>query len=73
MAYFSNSTEGEILDNQCMQCKLYEEGCPIAIVQELYNYDQITVENAGHPQMREAMNILIDESGICKMYVLVNK
>ena len=57
MAYFSNGTEGEILDEQCMDCplgagwnnlnqaKLFDleptmRPCPVASVQFSYNYKQ---------------------------------
>ena len=72
MAYFSNGTEGAILDVQCMKCRLADEACPIAIVQMDYNYDQIELEDKGFPQLRKAMNELIDKKGICKMYELIN-
>lgn len=68
MAYFSNGTEGAILDVQCMKCRHFEKPCPISTIQELYNYDQIKLENAGYPQLMEAMNILINEEGECQMY-----
>ena len=57
MAYFSNSSEGEILDAQCNDCPLgygwnnpdqlqfFEREprpCPVALVQLTYNYDQIS-------------------------------
>lgn len=70
MAYFSNGTEGMILDEQCAVC-IHEDqdaGCPIALVQMLYNYDQI-----GNDDLQAAMNILINEKGRCQMKPLIDK
>ena len=39
MAYFSNGTEGEAFDNECSECILGAEACPISIVHLLYNYE----------------------------------
>jgi hypothetical protein len=38
MAYFSNSSEGEVLENQCCDCLLASGPCPIYIAQISYNY-----------------------------------
>ena len=38
MAYFSNSSEGEIFDDECSDCPLGGMDCPIAFVQYAYNY-----------------------------------
>jgi hypothetical protein len=38
--------------------------CPIAMVQQLYNYDQL---KKGQEKLKEAMNVLIDKEGICQM------
>lgn len=65
MAYFSNSTDGAILDEQCGNCKLsHDAPCPVLFVQMTYNYDQL---GADHWKLREAMNLLIDGNGICQM------
>jgi hypothetical protein len=73
MAYFSNSTEGDKLEQQCETCpagNLSDEqiqrvsSCPIALVQLLYNYDQL---KKGNEQLKEAMATLIDKEGICQM------
>lgn len=65
MAYFANGTEGLYLDEQCCGC-LYgldeEVLCPVSAVQNIYNYDQI-----GNDKLREAMDLLIDKKGICRM------
>ena len=39
MAYFSNSTDGAPFDNECSECVLGKEPCPIAFIQMEYNYD----------------------------------
>ena len=81
MAYFANSTEGETLDNQCFDCQLgygwnnpqqkelfgrepIPRPCPVALVQFSYNYDQC---RPGNEKLREAMNLLIDEKGVCQV------
>ena len=38
MAYFSNGSEGALLDAECADCALGQEPCPIASVQVGYNY-----------------------------------
>jgi len=62
MAYFSNGSDGAILDRQCLDCPLGDGPCPIAVIHAIYNYDQCDV-----PKLREAMNILVNEDGICQM------
>jgi hypothetical protein len=65
MAYFANGAEGGILDNQCEKC-LYGMSddilCPVSAVQTIYNYDQCDNE-----KLKEAMDILVDSKGTCKM------
>jgi len=39
MAYFSNSSEGSCLDNECLNCILHDKPCPIFLVQATYNYE----------------------------------
>jgi hypothetical protein len=66
MAYFSNGSEGEILEAQCEVCPLGEQPCPIMAVQLLHNYDQV-----GNDKLRAAMNLLVDERGICQLRPLL--
>lgn len=61
MAYFANSSEGEVLDQQCAECVLGTAQCPTALIQALYNYDQC--DNIG---LMEVMNILVSKQGICQ-------
>lgn len=68
MAYFSNGTEGSILDNQCSECKLHKEPCVIAWVQMEYNYDQI-----GNKIARGIMDSLVHTNGTCLMKELIDK
>lgn len=72
MAYFSNGSEGAYLYNQCLDCIHYVEdlGCPVALVQMLYNYDQM---KEGNEKLREAMNLLINENGQCLMKPVIEK
>ena len=72
MAYFSNGTEGEILDEQCFEClhsiddfTIY---CPIAAVQAEFNYRQCK-----NPELKAAMNFLIDEKGNCQMKPIIER
>ena len=64
MAYFSNGSEGEILERQCDDCPLGGEGkaCPVLGVHLFYNYDQI-----GNDDLRNAMNVLVDDKGVCQV------
>jgi len=68
MAYFSNGTEGEVLDEQCGECRLPDDApCPILFVQGMFNYKQI-----GRKQLKKAMNILVDKKGNCQMKPLID-
>jgi len=66
MAYFANSSEGYILDEQCDECihKDPEVMCPVSYVQHEFNYSQ---HNKGNEDLVKALNMLIDEDGQCKM------
>jgi hypothetical protein len=66
MAYFSNGSEGQILDEQCAHCPYGEDPCPVYLVQSNFNYDQCDV-----PKLKDAMNVLINEEGICQMRELI--
>lgn len=66
MAYFSNGTEGEKLDEQCDKCPLGQKACPVFLVQMLHNYDQ-----CGNEKLKAAMDLLINEDGICQMRKMV--
>jgi len=63
MAYFSNGTEGEVFDNQCLKCKYGEKPCPIAGVQMEYNYDACNNEVAS-----KILNDLVKQDGTCVMF-----
>lgn len=63
MAYFSNGTEGSVLDHQCSLCKYGEENCPIFFVQFNYNYDACNNEVA-----RKILDDLIADNGTCAMW-----
>ena len=39
MAYFSNGSEAMVFEEECSNCILGEEACPIAWVQLEYNYE----------------------------------
>jgi len=72
VAYFANGTEGMIFYEQCINC-LHEDpgvGCPIALVQMIYNYEQL---DKGNEKLRECLNHLVNESGICQMKPLIDE
>jgi hypothetical protein len=54
MAYFSNGSEGIVFDDECDECKL--DYCPIAFVQQMYNYDAVNNKVA-----TEILNHLVKE------------
>lgn len=67
MAYFANGTDGDRLTEQCEKClhgMNKEMMCPVVSVQLTYNYAQL---DAGKEDLRAAMNMLIDEQGVCRM------
>lgn len=53
-----------ILEEQCCKCHLGNTYCPVLAVQLEYNYEQC---NKGNEKLAEAMNLLINEDGICAM------
>lgn len=64
MAYFSNSSEGEMLDEQCANCPLGEKACPVYAVQGIFNYKK---------EAWEFLDVLIPNSTkICGMKVLID-
>ena len=56
MAYFSNGSEGEVFDVECIECPLGETGCPVAGVQMSYNY-----KACNNPVAREILNDLVTQ------------
>ena len=64
MVYFPNGTSGMILDEQCSECPVGEDACPIYAVQAVYNYDQL---KDGQKNLKDAMTMLIDGKGVCQM------
>jgi hypothetical protein len=57
MAYFSNGSEGMIFDDECGECKYGQGACPIALVHQLYNYDQVK-----NPLARQILNTLVTQN-----------
>ena len=73
MAYFSNGTEGIVLDNQCAVCPVGRHPdlpCPVLLVQLAYNYQQV---DKGQEKLREAIDCLVDEQGTCLMKKALEK
>ena len=63
MAYFSNGSEGDVLDVQCSKCKYGQLPCPIFWVQLTYNYEACNNKTA-----REILDYLINNDGTCAMW-----
>jgi hypothetical protein len=73
MAYFSNGTEGIVLDNQCAVCPVGRNPdlqCPVLLLQLAYNYEQL---GKGQDKLREAITCLVDEQGTCLMKKALEK
>lgn len=68
MAYFSNSSDGAIFDEQCGICKYGDDPCPIAYVQMIYNYDQCKNQVA-----KRILNDLVSDAGECQMFKMCKK
>lgn len=70
MAFFSNSSDGGILDRQCGEC-IHQDpdaGCPVARVQTEFNYDQID-----NDKLVRVLEILINKKGVCQLKPLIEK
>ena len=63
MAYFANGTMGECFEDQCDECRYGKRPCPIALVQQLYNYDAVNNEVATN-----ILNKLVNNDGTCEMF-----
>ena len=68
MAYFSNRSEGMMLDEQCSDCRGGDKPCPVYNVQLLYNYDAVNNKVASN-----ILNMLIRNDGTCTVYELFKK
>lgn len=65
MAYFSN---GSVFEEECSDCKLGQEPCPIAWVQMDNNYEACNNEVAS-----KILDYLVSNEGVCAMKKLINK
>jgi hypothetical protein len=68
MAYYSNGSEGMVLDDQCGKCKYGQAPCPIAWVQTNYNYDQCNDKSGTATKI---LNDLVKPNGTCTMRELI--
>lgn len=68
MAYFSNSSEGSCLDEQCEQCRYGQDACPVYYVQNMYNY-----EACNNKVARKILDHLICNCGTCTMFEIFVK
>lgn len=67
MAYFPNSSAGEVLDQQCCECIIgMENPCPVAFVQMEYNYKQFD-KNGKRNELSGLLDRLIAPCGTCLM------
>jgi len=73
MAYFSNSTDGSYLDDQCCDCPLADDApCPILLAQIEWNYKQLDSKGE-KTDVSEVLNLLINEKGDCQMKPILDK
>ena len=76
MAYFANGSEGAVLEAQCDNCPLgaapegTDTGCEVLLIHLLYNYDQV---GSGQEKLREAMSLLVDDKGVCRIRQRIEK
>jgi len=68
MAYFSNSTEGDVFVAQCAKCKYGQLPCPVALIQMEFNYDAVNNKIA-----TAIMDILVKEDGTCSVWKMAQK
>lgn len=68
MAYFSNSSEGDVFIAQCAKCKYGKSPCPIALVQTEYNYDAVNNSVA-----TAILDTLIRKDGTCSVWIMAQK
>lgn len=54
-----------VFDDQCARCKFGDKPCPIALVQMVYNYDQL---NDTTGTARKMLNELVKDDGTCAVY-----
>ena len=73
MAYFSNGSEGGILDEQCAECVLPDNcPCPVLWVQMDFNYKQLD-KKGERTMVSDVLDCLINEKGECQMKIQLDK
>ncbi|MCK9274831.1 MAG: hypothetical protein M0P57_07060 [Syntrophales bacterium] len=70
MAYFQNGTDSELIDNECRNCELGKELCPVYLAQCLFNFEQM---EEGKERLMQVLHLLIDDNGTCQMKKLIEK
>lgn len=72
MAYFPNGSAGEVFDRQCEEClqRIDDVLCPVALVQTLYNYDQL---KAGEERLKACLLSLVSEDGTCNQRIATTR
>lgn len=68
MAYFSNSSDGSLFDEQCGRCKFGDAPCPVALAQSLYNY-----EACNNPTARKILDLLVKDDGTCEVFKMMER
>ena len=68
-AYFSNGSEGSILDGQCFNCPVGsdpDQPCPVLSVQAEWNYKQFN-KHGKKNEIAKILDQLVDYKGTCLM------
>lgn len=68
MPYFPNGSDPSAVRFavECLACPHGEAPCPVALVMLTHNYDQ-----CGNEKLTEAMDLLVADTGECKMKGLI--
>jgi hypothetical protein len=68
MAYFQNGTASECLDRTCQTCLLGSTRCPVYMIQNLFNFEQVI---KGKEVIMRFLHFLIDDDGNCQVKKLI--
>lgn len=70
MAYFENGSASELLDKTCQACPLGLSRCPVYLVQNLFNFDQVC---DGMEVVMRCLHFLVDDKGNCHIKRLIEE
>ena len=65
MAYFSNSSDGSLFNEQCSRCRYGDRYCPIESAQSRWNYEACNNHVAS-----AILDELVKQDGTCAMFAL---